>query len=138
MIEQGLVLLIQNGISDLQPSVPGGFAVILPKDQISASSPMAWTYRSITSEPSYTLNGQDAFTAWNVQIDCHGYTMNYAMKLASAIDGVLRGLYQGTLPDEDETFVQGIFREPQLVDGYSDTNRSYVRTLEYLVQYDQQ
>jgi hypothetical protein len=138
VVEQGLVLLIQSGISSLTPSVPGGFAAELPKDQISASSPMAWTYRSITSEASYHLGGQDAFTGWNVQIDCHGYTMANAIALARAIDGVLRGIYQGTLPDTDQTFVQGIFRDPQFVDGYSDANRSFVRTMEYLVQYDQQ
>jgi hypothetical protein len=63
--------------------------------------------------------------------------MANAMTLARKIDGVLRGGFSGVLPDPDSTFVQGIFRSGPSVDGFSDLNRSYVRTLEYLVNYDQ-
>ena len=136
MVEQGLVMLIQSGLGT-PPIAPGGWAVELPKDQVSPAAPMAWTYRSIDSDPTYLLNGQDGFTGWYVQIDCHGYTMANAITLARAIDGVLRGGYAGTLPDPDHTVVVGIFRQNHFLDGFSDANRTYVRTLEYLIQYNQ-
>ena len=136
MIEQGLELLIQSGLGT-PPMAPGGFMVQLPKDFISPNTPMAWSYRSIVSEPSYTLTGQDSWTSWEVQIDCHGYTAAHAITLARAIDKVLRGGFSGTLPDADHTVVQGIFRQGSFVDGFSDTSRSYVRSLEYEVQYHQ-
>ena len=136
MIEQGLVLLIQAGLGN-PPMAPGGFAVELPKDQISATAPMAWTYRCIVADPTYHLGGQDGFTGLELQIDCHGYTMANAIALARAIDAVLRGVYSGTLSDPDATVVQGIFRMGPFLDGFSDANRSYVRTLEYLVNYNQ-
>ena len=60
-----------------------------------------------------------------------------AIALARAIDGVLRGGYSGVLSDPDHTRVHGIFRRGPYVDGYSDLNRSYVRTMEYLVNYNQ-
>jgi hypothetical protein len=47
----------------------------------------------------------------------------------------MRGLYSGTLPDG--TIVQAIIRKPAFIDGYSDLNRSYVRSLEYEIQFDQ-
>lgn len=136
MIEQGLVMLIQAGLGT-PPLAPGGWAVQLPKDLISPATPKAWTYRCIVSEPSYHLTGESGFTALEVQIDCHGLTMPDAIALARAIDGVLRGGYAGTLPDPDATVVQGIFRQGPYVDGFSDANRSYVRTLEYLINYNQ-
>jgi hypothetical protein len=136
MIEQGFVLLVQGGLGT-PPMAPGGWAVQLPKDQISEAQPRAWTYRSIVSEPSYHLSGQDGFTGWEIQLDCHGYTMADAIALARAIDGVLRGGYSGVLADPDHTRVHGIFRRGPYVDGYSDLNRSYVRTMEYLVNYNQ-
>jgi hypothetical protein len=145
MVEQGLVMLIQQGIASLTPSVPGGYGVQLPKDLISDTVPMAWSYRAIVAEPSYVLEGQDAFTGLELQIDCHGFwldpqgrpTMANAINLARAIEGVLRGGWAGTLPDPDATVVQGIFRQSHYVDGFSHVNRSYVRSLEYLVNYDQ-
>ena|SRR5579871_1543525 len=144
-IEQGLVMLIQQGLAAATPPVvvPGGFATELPKDMLSPTNPMAWSYRTITSEPSYHLGGQDGFTSLHVQIDCHGYDLPNvggaanAQKLARAIDAVLRGLFTGTLPDTDQTFVFGITRQPGFVDGFSDVNRSYVRSLEYQVDYNQ-
>lgn len=139
MIEQGLVQLIQSGIGSLSP---GGWATQLPKDLIGSDASKgqvlkAWTWKSITSSASYDLSGQDGFTGWQVQIDCHGNEAADAIALARAIDGVLRGGYSGTLSDPDNTVVVGIFRQGAFVDGYSDTNRSYVRTLEYLVNYQQ-
>jgi hypothetical protein len=129
-------MLVQAGLGDL--SVSGGFAVQLPKDLICATNTMAWTYRSIVSEPLYVLEGQDALTTWQVQIDAHGYTMADAIRLSRAIDGVLRGSWSGALPDGDATRVNGIFRLPTMVDGFSDANRSYVRSTEYEVHYYQQ
>jgi len=136
MIEAGLVTLIQAGLGT-PPMAPGGFAVQLPKDQISSTSPMAWTYRGIIVEPTYVLEGQDAFTEWEVQIDCHGYTMANAITLARAIQGVLRGNWSGVLPDPDHTVAFGVQQEQLGPDGFSDANRSYVRTLEYKIQYAQ-
>jgi hypothetical protein len=136
MIEAGLVALIQAGLGT-PPIAPGGFAVQLPKDQISSASPMAWTYRGIITDPTYVLEGQDAFTDWEVQIDCHGYTMANAIALARAIQGVLRGNWSGVLPDPDHTVVFGVQQEPLGPDGFSDANHSYVRTLEYKIQYAQ-
>ena len=137
MIEQGLVMLIQSGLGS-PPIAPGGWAVQLPENQVSAANPMAWTYRSITSDPSYVLEGQDGFTGWEVQIDCHGVTMTNAITLARAIDGILRGGFRGTLSDPDSTVVQGIFRTSAFLDGFNDVSRTWVRSLEYLVQYNQQ
>lgn len=137
MVEAGFVLLIQNGLTTANVNVPGGFAVELPKDLISGTTTQAWTYRSILSTPTYLLNGQDPLTMWEVQIDCHGFTMADAITLARAIDGVLRGSYAGTLPDADNTVVQGIFRLPSQIDGFNDINRSFVRSLEYRVTYVQ-
>lgn len=133
-------MLIQAGLAGSQPSlsVPGGFFAELPKDQISAAAPMAWSYRFILSEPTYRLEGQDGFTSATVQIDCHGSAAKDAIALARAIDGVLRGGFHGALPDSDATFVDSIFREPTFVDGFSDANRSFVRSLEYVINYNQQ
>jgi hypothetical protein len=136
MIEMGFVSLIQSGLGS-PPIAPGGFAVQLPKDQISAAAPMAWTYRTTGADPTYILGGQDGVTDWHVTIDCHGLTMANAITLARAIDSVLRGAPSMTLPDPDHTVVQGIFRESAEIDGYSDMNRSFVRTLEYRVVYNQ-
>jgi hypothetical protein len=137
MIEQGLVMLIDQGISSVISGVPGGSSVQLAKDQLSQSNSKAWTYRCFHSEPTYVLEGQDGFTAMELQIDCHGYTAADAQALARAIDGVLRGGFAGTLSDPDHTLVQGIFRQGPFLDGFSDSNRSFVRTLEYLVNYNQ-
>lgn len=136
MIEQGLVQLIQAGLGN-PPIAPGGWGVQLAKDQISALAPMAWTWHSIVSMPDYVLEGQTGYTEWETQIDCHGYTMANAMQLARAIDKVLRGSWSGVLPDSDHTYVYGIFRKPAFIDGFSDVNRSFVRSIEYCVQYEQ-
>lgn len=137
-------MLIQAGIAEAFPNVPGGYGVELPKDLLSKATPLAWNYRSITSEASYVLEGQDAFTDWEVQIDCNGFSdqlggpgMAGAIQLARAIDGVLRGGFSGVLPDPDATLVYGIYRQPGFIDGFSDLNRSYVRSLEYHVGYAQ-
>ena len=137
MIESGLVLLIQPGLTGLFPTCPGGFGVQLPDDLISPTVPWAWTYRRITREPSYLLNGQDSFMSAEYQIDCHGYSMANAITLAHAIEAVLSGSYAGTLTDADSTVVYGIFMLPGAPDGYSDANRSYVRSLEIQIDYDQ-
>jgi hypothetical protein len=135
MVEEGLCNLIKTGIASAYPSLTGGFPSQLPPNFISSANPWSWTWRSIISEPLYLLAGQDSLTSWEVQLDCHGFTMNHAQGLARAIDGVLRGSWAGVLTDADSTRVTGIFRLPSFVDGFSDANRSYVRSLEYKVIY---
>lgn len=145
-IDDGLLLLIEQGLSALTPPVTApGYGTQLPKDLLSAATPLAFTVQSILSEPTYLLSGQDDFTGLEVQIDCHalgremgGPGKQGAVSLALAIDKVLRGGWAGVLPDADQTRVEGIFRLPHLQDGYSDVNRSNVRILEYRVNYHQQ
>jgi hypothetical protein len=142
MIDEGLVALIQSGIT-LQsnpPLAPGGFAVQLPENLIGAPGQpgtytMAWTFRSIISDPTIVLEGQDPFTSLEIQIDCHGYTMAYARLLARAIMRALPIGYAGTLTDADSTVVAGIFRLAPFIDGFSDADRSFVRSLEYKINY---
>lgn len=139
MIEQGLVMYIQQRLAGSPPVTPppGGFMAQLPKDQISAATPQAWAYRSIISRPDYVLNGQTGWTEWEVQIDCHGYAAKDAVSLARAIERALRPPFPATLPDPDSTVLFGLFRLNPMVDGFSDADRSYVRSLEYTVQYQQ-
>jgi hypothetical protein len=144
MIRDGFVKLIQAGLGT-PPMASGGFNVMLPKDYLSADNLMAWTYRSISSEPEYILEGQDGFTTWEIQLDCHGFSgpaptkqgAANAITLAQAIDSIVRGGWSGILPDADHTHVYGIFRSGPYLDGYSDANRSNVVTLEYKIQYAQ-
>ena len=134
MVEKGLYDLIQSGTSNLAP----GFAVTLPQNQLSASAPMAWTYRSITSKPLYTLAGQVSYTCWVVQIDCYGFqSAALSQQLYYAIDGVLRGGWQGTFTDPDNTVVNSILRKSTFVDLFKDENKSYVRSVDYEVCYYQ-
>lgn len=134
MVEEGLTTLILSGIND--PAIQM-FPVQLPKDWVNASRPKALVYKSILSRPLYVLEGQDGLTEWEVRIDCHGVTAKDAQALARAVDGVLRGGWSGTLADEDSTVVQSILRLPSCIDGFNDNSRTYVRTLEYEVRYEQ-
>ena len=133
-IEQGIVLLIQSGLGS-PPIAPGGWNTKLPQNLLSDLVPMAWTYRTINSGSSYTLTVQDGWTALEIQIDCHGMTAALAQTLADSIQDVLRGAPALTLDDDDSTVVQGIFSKDTQLDGYSDENRSYVRTLEYTINF---
>jgi hypothetical protein len=137
MIEQGFTTLISTGIASQFPNLTGGFPTQLPPNFISTANPWSWSWRSILSTPMYFLQGQDALTTWEVQLDCYGNSMAQAVQVARAIDGVLRGGYSGTLSDPDNTVVSMIKRLPGMVDGFSDLNRSYVRSLEYEVIYYQ-
>jgi len=130
MLEQGLFNLIQSAV----PSGVQGFAVEFPKDLISPSNPKAWLWRGITSNPLYSLNGQNAWTVTTIRIDCHGITMKDAMSLAKTIRDTLSG-WRGTMTDADSTVVQAILMTPLLVDGFDDANRSFVRTIEVDIQY---
>jgi hypothetical protein len=132
-VEQGLYILIQSGTSNLAP----GFAVMLPENQLTASAPMAWSYRSITSTPTYTLGGQGSFYTWTVQLDAHGTTMKYAIQLSDAIIGALRGSWSGVMEDSDSTKVAGIFQKSTYTDGFKDENKSFVRSTDWCVQYYQ-
>lgn len=136
-IEDGLVLLIQSGMGS-PPMAPGGFMVKLPKDLIvpGSTTTKAWVWKAISSTPTYILEGQDGFTALHWQIDCHGLTATDSIDLANAIDAVLRGGYMGTLPDTAQTVVQGIFGETGPHDGYDSDSKTYVRILEYLINYN--
>jgi hypothetical protein len=140
-------MLIQSGLASGSPAynnIPGGYMAELPKDLLSTAIPQAWSYRSIIADADFVLNGETGWTEWDVQIDCHGYSGDAmtsgaadAITLARAIVKVLRGGYRGYLADPDNTYVFGIFRRPPFVDGYSDVNRSFVRSLEYRIQYQQ-
>jgi hypothetical protein len=139
VIELGLVIKIQAGLGP-KPMAPGGWAVQLPQNQIAAETPMAWTYRLIDNEASYVLGSasgsrQDPFTSIEVQIDCYGFTMQHAILLARAIDAVFRGGFKGRLDDPDKTWVEGVFRMGPFIDGFNDAARSYVRSIEYRVNY---
>jgi hypothetical protein len=107
------------------------FEVILPKDYISLSNPKAIVYHSILNEPLYTLNGQNKLMTWEVQIDCHGFTMQDAITLANTVDKVLSGGLG------DSVTIEAIFKLPSQVDGYSDSNRTFIRSLEYQIHYIQ-
>lgn len=133
-IEQGLTALIAAALASPPCNVPGGFSAQLPKDIISPATPMAWAYRVIVSNATYTLAGVDGLVPMEIQIDCHGLAAKDAITLAALIDTVLSG-YRGALPDG--TVVQGIFNQGPSPDGYSDANRSFVRSLEYQVNYNQ-
>jgi hypothetical protein len=129
-IEAGLVALIQTGLAD---TVQGGFGVILPKDFINSTNTQAWCYRTILSIPQYVLSGEQTFTRLEIQFDCHGYQMSDAISLAAAITSTLSGGWHGTLSSGE--VVLGIYRLPSQVDGYDDINRTFIRSLEYQVQY---
>lgn len=145
MIEQGLSMYIQAGLAALVPPVVAAGAFFggqLPTDQIQSTQggtrgPMAFAYKSVNSKPEYVLNTQTGWTEWQVQINCHGSAQADAIILARAIDKVLRGGFKGTFPDPDSTYVFGLFRLGSQVDGFNDPNRSYVRSLEYEIQYQQ-
>ena len=130
-------MLIEAGLAAVSITAPGGFLAQLPPNQIQASAPMAWASRSILAEPSFNLTNETDWTEWHVQIDCHGFTSLNAVTLAKAIMKILRGGYRGTLSDPDSTTVQGIWRQGTYIDGFSPDNRSYVRSLEYLISYNQ-
>ena len=137
MVEQGLSMYIQTGLAALEPPVVAAgafFGAQLPKDQISASSPMAFAYRSIIEDPNYNLSGP-GLREWQVQIDCHGFAQANSITLANAIKKILDPGFQGEFSDPDETLVAAIFRLHSQIDGFSDSNRSYVRSLEYAVMY---
>src|ERR1700678_1112011 len=111
-VEQGFVNLITSSLSSSLPNMTGGFSCELPINFISRSNNSSWTYRSILSKPLYLLNGQDAMTMWQVQIDCIGFAMVNAIAVASAINSALSGSWSGTFTDVDSTVVYGIFRLP--------------------------
>lgn len=139
MIELGLVKFIQAGLGD-PPMAPGGFAVQLPPNLIGEKAGQvskAWVYRTVADDPSIVIEGEDGVTCWHVAIDCHGVTMADAIALWRAINAVLRGAESVTFEDPDSIFVQSIQRGSLNVDGYSDLNRSFVKTVEYAVHYNQ-
>ena len=132
-------MLIQVALAGSPPvaTVPGGYADTLPPDQITAAAPMAWAYRDIYSEPEYVLGGQTGWTELHVQIDCFGYAAANALELRNAIYNVLRGGYRGTLPDPDATYVFQIVGLRKIPSAFLTADRTWVRKLECIVQYQQ-
>lgn len=119
-------------------ALPNIYLVELPKDYISFKNPMGLKYRFITVPPDYTLStGDSGLQAATIQFDCCGYDSASSVVLAYALRKVFKANFRGPLLDPDATFVDSIFRLPTCVDGYSDTNRTYVRSLEYVVNYIQ-
>lgn len=138
MIEQGFAMLLDArlAVSSIAPVPPGAF-VKEPKDQLSAANPKAWCFHGLTAVADYALNAQMGWTEWTLQVDCHGYSGDDMIKLARAIEAALRPPFPALLSDPDNTRLFGIFRLPTQVDGESVANRSYVRSLEFTVQYQQ-
>jgi hypothetical protein len=141
MIEQGFVQYVQAGLTAASVTVPGGFFNQIPENQLASFTGctinQAWVYKTIFKTPTYILNGQVSLTKWEVQIDCHGTTGDYALSLAYAIQNVLRGSFRGTFSDPDSTKVEGIFQLPNAVSGINDISRTFVQSLEYDVFYYQ-
>ena len=69
------------------------------EDLLSADTPKAWTYRVINTEPSHVFEGDDPFTAMQLQIDCHGYTMADAIRKVTTPALIICG-------DEDDACVE--------------------------------
>ncbi len=127
MIDIGLVMLVNNGLSS-PPSTIGGFFLQLPKNQPLPS----WTYRGISQTPNTTLRSSTGLRQRRIQIDCYGSRLgdgSDAIELAASIDAVLNG-YQGTLPDPDSTYVSSCFQS-DVIDFFDDSLRTYRRMLEY-------
>jgi hypothetical protein len=132
MIEQGLVALVTASAPVVALAPEGGFLAQLPENQPLPS----WTFSFVTEAPLYTLQGREPLTMRRLQIDCYGATPAEAIALAAAINRVLDG-YRGTLADPDATGVRGIFKSNQ-IDFFDDGARSYRRSLEYTVWFDDQ
>ena len=146
MIDLGLVMLVQQALAGSPPvnNVPGGWKGMLPKDIVGStpvgSSSMirsAWIYKTKDTKPTYHLTGQDGFTGFTFVIECHGLLASDADALASAIYFVFEDIWSGVLPDPDKTVVQGIFLTDEVSGEFADNTRTFVHTLEYLVNYNQ-
>jgi hypothetical protein len=109
----------------------GGYLQVLPKDLELPS----WTQQLITEETDYTLLDVVNLRQRRIQIDCYADDPDDCIALANAIDAVVNG-YHGTLTDADSTVVQGIFQSTAF-GFYDGASRSYRRTLEYDVWFDQ-
>lgn len=138
MVEQGLALYLQGQLAALAPPVVAVgpfFAAQISKDGLSATTPMAFGYRSILENPNYTLKGRGV-CEWEVQIDCYGNSAANAITLADAIQGILDKGFRGTFSDPDTILVESIARiDGPKIDGFIDSNRTYVRSLEYAITY---
>ena len=130
-IEAGLSQLLITGLKATYPDLQV-FGVTTPVDYISKSNRYGIAYRSIIDTPSYILEGQDALSFWEVQLDCIGFEYKDAIKLAKAVSDLLAGTWTGTL--SDGTVVKGIFRLPSKVDGITEA-RNYIRSLEFQIIY---
>jgi hypothetical protein len=133
MMEQGFVHLLSGLLATQYPNMAPGFLVQTPPNFLSSANPVAWAYRSIISRPLFILEGQDALTATTLQVDALSISAKGSQTLANAICSALSGVWSGTF--SDGTVVKGIFRLPAQIDGYIDESRSYVRSLEFTVQF---
>jgi hypothetical protein len=139
-IEQGFVMFVQAALAAQTPPciVPGGYDSELEKDLISSAVRKAWAYRSILLKLPVQLQGSGiGFSEWTVQIDCHGFERADKLAMAKAIRLALRGSFRGAFPDPDATMVDSIIPLDSQVDGFAPANRTYVRSLEYQINYYQ-
>lgn len=125
MIEQGIVMLVQNDPTVQSLCQHGGYYATLPKDPVYPT----WCYNVLSSSADLTLGQQSVLVFERWQIDVYSSSGNDVLRLADAIDDVLDHYY-GTLPDPDQTLVQGIFCS-DITDFFDTAVRNYRRMLEY-------
>jgi hypothetical protein len=130
-VEAGLSQLLITGLATGYPDLQV-FGVTTPVDYISKSNRYGIAYRSIMNVPTYVMEGQDALYKNTLQLDCIGFEMRDAVKLAKAVRDVLSGSWHGVL--SDGTVVQGIFLLPSAVDGQTEA-RTFCRSLEIDIFY---
>jgi hypothetical protein len=130
MIEDGIVQLVQSDAAVLAICPVGGFYATLPKGM-----PLpCWSYIVVSEVADYSLVARTDLTPRRLQIDTYAMEGAEALNLARAIDNVLSA-YKGTLPDTQQTVVQGCFRSNEL-DFFDDASRTYRRLLEYEVWFN--
>jgi hypothetical protein len=137
-LEKGLALYLINGLKATYPNLQV-FGVVTPVDFISKTNSSSGdkcrygiSYRCIIDKPSPTLEGEDSLSFAEYQLDCNGYEMKDAIKLAQAVQDYLAGAFSGQLPDG--TVVDRITRLPGKVDGITE-QRTFIRSLEYQIIY---
>lgn len=138
-IEEGLVRLVQGNAAVLAICPVGGFLSEEPKDEQLPS----WMYKFLGESPTYTQAvGETGFVSPAiVEIRCFASDGATVVSLSRAINAVLSG-FRGTLPDSDQTVVNGCFRIEHGPDGpfddFSATRRIPTRTLYYELHYGPQ
>lgn len=140
MIEEGIVKAIKAGLQAANVNVPGGYmSAELPKDLPSALVPQIWAVLFVTQDIGKSLKGQNSRTDAYIQIDCHGWDGDgqgspRAFGLAKSIEFVMRGIGPAVLDDADSILLETVFLE-DVNDGFRDASRSYIRSLDYSLQF---